>query len=329
MQYLWEEEEYEELAKQIRQIVEEKVERNDGVFPNGAILTSKAHDLIKEASVSFMVYALNTKSTEKTVGLLAKAFVYLESFAAIYNLNHKDVEDEIVNKYSCTSNYLKHILCIGDLTGEQFFSAVEKEIEEMRKSEENGVKSSIEEIANQDRESSTDEMLGCLNELDDLLSRADKDRTDYFAKLKRWDSRFLDLAKLVSSWSKDPSSKVGAVIVDEKNRVVSLGFNGLPMGVEDTDERLNNRELKYDLIVHAEQNAILCSPQSVDGCRIYVYPYLPCSRCAGAIIQSRIKEVVVEDLPIPERWEKNFNLAKEILREAGVSVRQIKGNKNG
>lgn len=175
----------------------------------------------------------------------------------------------------------------------------------------------------------TNDMLGCLNELDDLLSRADKDRADYFNKLKHWDKRFLDLAKLVSSWSKDPSSKVGAVIVDEKNRVVSLGFNGLPMGVEDTDERLNNRELKYDLIVHAEQNAILCSPQSVAGCRIYVYPYLPCSRCAGAIIQSGIKEVVVEDLPIPERWVKNFNLAKEILREAGINVRQIKGEENG
>lgn len=148
-------------------------------------------------------------------------------------------------------------------------------------------------------------------------------------KQERWDKRFLELAKLVSSWSKDPSSKVGAVVVDDKNRIVSVGFNGFPMGVEDTEERLNKRELKYELIVHAEANAILCSPKSVSGCRIYVYPYLPCSRCAGAIIQSGIKEVVVEDLPIPERWVENFNLAKMILGEAGVFVRQIPVEKKG
>ena len=65
--------------------------------------------------------------------------------------------------------------------------------------------------------------------------------------LNKWDDRFLKLAELVSTWSKDPSSKVGAVIVDDKNRVISLGFNGLPRGVEDTKERLNTRELKYDI----------------------------------------------------------------------------------
>lgn len=148
-------------------------------------------------------------------------------------------------------------------------------------------------------------------------------------KQERWDRRFIELAKLVSSWSKDPSSKVGAVVVDDKNRIVSVGFNGFPMGVKDTEERLNKRELKYDLIVHAETNAILCSPKSVSGCRIYIYPYLPCSRCAGAIIQSGIKEVVVEDLPIPERWVENFNLAKTILGEAGVIVRKILVEKKG
>lgn len=166
------------------------------------------------------------------------------------------------------------------------------------------------------------EMLETITELDKKLE-ATLPKIRCTEKQERWDKRFLDLAKLVSSWSKDPSSKVGAVVVDDKNRIVSVGFNGFPMGVEDTEERLNKRELKYELIVHAEANAILCSPKSVSGCRIYVYPYLPCSRCAGAIIQSGIKEVVVEDLLIPERWLENFNLAKTILGEAGVTVRQI------
>ncbi len=138
--------------------------------------------------------------------------------------------------------------------------------------------------------------------------------------MDKWQKRFFDLARLVATWSKDPSSQVGAVIVDDKKRIVSVGFNGLPIGVEDTVERLNKRELKYELIVHAETNAILTAPKSVSGCTIYVYPYLPCSRCAGAIIQSGIKRVVVEDRPIPERWIENFNLASSILKEAGVDV---------
>lgn len=94
----------------------------------------------------------------------------------------------------------------------------------------------------------------------------------------------------------------------------------MPIGVEDTADRLNKRELKYELIVHAEANAILTAPKSVSGCTIYVYPYLPCSRCAGAIIQSGIKRVVVEDRPIPERWTENFNLARSVLEEAGIEV---------
>ncbi len=138
--------------------------------------------------------------------------------------------------------------------------------------------------------------------------------------MDKWQKRFFDLARLVATWSKDPSSQVGAVIVDDKKRIVSVGFNGLPIGVEDTKERLENREIKYELIVHAEANAILTAPKSVAGCTIYVYPYLPCSRCAGAIIQSGIKRVVVEDRPIPERWQANFELAKRILTEAGVEI---------
>src|SRR3990172_2103187 len=85
------------------------------------------------------------------------------------------------------------------------------------------------------------------------------------APLDAWDSRFLRLAEFVAQWSKDPNTKVGAVIVDGTHRIVSLGFNGFPRGVDD-DERLRNRELKLKLMVHAEMNAILFAGRALDGC---------------------------------------------------------------
>lgn len=71
-----------------------------------------------------------------------------------------------------------------------------------------------------------------------------------------WDDRFLELATVISSWSKDPSTQVGAVIVDDDNRVISIGYNGFPKGIKD-DHRLSNRDLKYEMVVHAEANALL------------------------------------------------------------------------
>ena len=79
---------------------------------------------------------------------------------------------------------------------------------------------------------------------------------DNKARQEKWDRRYLDIAKSVSQWSKDPSTKVGAVLVRD-NRIVSVGYNGFPEGVDDSEERYNNRELKYDLVVHAEVNAII------------------------------------------------------------------------
>jgi dCMP deaminase len=83
-----------------------------------------------------------------------------------------------------------------------------------------------------------------------------------------WDLRFLTLAKTVSTWSKDPSTKVGAVIVDKNRRVVSLGYNGFPKGVKDTIEKLEDREQKYKHMVHAERNAMLFANKSLKGCTI-------------------------------------------------------------
>ena len=132
----------------------------------------------------------------------------------------------------------------------------------------------------------------------------------------RWDMRFLDMAKLISSWSKDPSTQVGSVIVDSNNRVVSVGYNGFPQGISD-DSRLDNRETKYKMILHAERNALLFAQRPLEGCTIYTYPFMPCPSCASMIIQSGISGVV-SYINKDERWEKEFKLSREILKEADV-----------
>lgn len=137
--------------------------------------------------------------------------------------------------------------------------------------------------------------------------------------LKTWDIRFLGLAKFISKWSKDPSTQVGAVIVDKHNRVVSVGYNGFPNGIED-DYRLKDRDIKYKLIVHAESNAILFANTKLYGCTLYTYPFQPCSRCAGLIIQSGIKKIVTPICNIA-RWEEDFKVSKELLEEANIQIK--------
>jgi dCMP deaminase len=133
-----------------------------------------------------------------------------------------------------------------------------------------------------------------------------------------WDARFLEMAILVSKWSKDPSTKVGAVITRGKF-VVSLGFNGHPAGVADSAERLEIRENKYRTIIHAEINAILSAGKPLQGCTLYVWPFMPCSQCASIIIQSGIRRVVT----VPsdsERWAESFQCTEQLFREAGVEL---------
>jgi len=137
-----------------------------------------------------------------------------------------------------------------------------------------------------------------------------------------WNNWFLGLAQYISTASKDPSTKVGAVIVDEERRVVSLGYNGLPRGIEDTKERLENRDLKYKIIVHAERNALLFARGSIKGCTIYTYPMMPCAVCASMIIQSGIKKVVAPKSDNP-RWIQDMELSTKLFEEAGVVVELV------
>ena len=112
-----------------------------------------------------------------------------------------------------------------------------------------------------------------------------------------WESYFMGIAHLSALRSKDPNTQVGAVIVDENKKVVSIGYNGFPMGCDDDEYPWENEgdtlKTKYPYVVHAELNAILNSPRSVKGCTIYVSLF-PCHECAKAIIQSGIRKVYYE-----------------------------------
>jgi len=141
--------------------------------------------------------------------------------------------------------------------------------------------------------------------------------------LDKWDNRYLSLAKEVASWSKDPSTQVGAVTVGTKKEVLSQGFNGFPRGIKDTDERYNHRETKYKFVVHAEMNAIYnatYSGTSLDGATLYIYGLPICSECAKGIIQVGIKKVVIEKSKELDNWNESLRLSQEMFSEAGVEL---------
>ena len=143
---------------------------------------------------------------------------------------------------------------------------------------------------------------------------------------KKWDLRFIELAKHISGWSKDPSTKVGCVVVGEDREIRSTGFNGFPRGIDDNPERLANRETKYPLICHAEENAIMHAARigvSLKGSTAYV-TCPPCYRCARSLIQSGVKEVVYSlEVEVPDRWQEDFKISTEMMQEAGLIVRSV------
>lgn len=140
--------------------------------------------------------------------------------------------------------------------------------------------------------------------------------------LDKWDHRFLALAEHISGWSKDPSTKVGCVVTHARSkRVVSMGFNGFPAGVEDTEERLADRDTKYEMVVHAEQNALMFAGDRAEGCVLYVHPLPPCARCAVLVIQAGIVRVVCDQPDFDhERWGEPAKIADTMFREAGLTV---------
>ncbi len=150
-------------------------------------------------------------------------------------------------------------------------------------------------------------------------------REDYIS----WDEYFMGVAILSSLRSKDPSTQVGACVASKQNKVVTMGYNGMPIGCNDEDlpwEREADDELdtKYPYVCHAEFNAILNSLCSLEGCRIYVTLF-PCNECAKAIIQSGIKEVIyIEDKYADGMASK---AAKRLFDLAHITYRKYEGRR--
>ncbi len=142
---------------------------------------------------------------------------------------------------------------------------------------------------------------------------------------KHWDQRFLYAAQLVASWSKDPSTKVGAIAVRDR-RMLAQGFNGLPVGITDSDTRLNDRDTRLQMTIHAEMNCVAFAARNgvcLAGATMYIWPLMTCSNCAAVLIQADITKIVVPDFVEPIRWQESFDTAREMFIEAGVAVHRI------
>jgi len=141
----------------------------------------------------------------------------------------------------------------------------------------------------------------------------------------KWDNRFMEMARVISTWSKDPSSQIGAVVVNDARRILATGYNGFPKGIADTEERLNNKEEKYSRIIHAEMNALmnaLYSGVSLKDSTLYVYGLPVCSSCAKCVIQAGVKRVVIPTIKTNKAnwqavWEQE---SAPMFAESGVQV---------
>jgi len=143
----------------------------------------------------------------------------------------------------------------------------------------------------------------------------------------KWDKRFINLAREISTWSKDPSTQVGAVIVNDERRILATGYNGFPRGITDNDWRYQDREQKYKFVVHAEMNAIYNATYngiSLNNSTLYVWGLPVCSECAKGVIQVGIKRIVMPKLDFPERWIESFRKTRELFSEALVDWDFIK-----
>jgi len=149
------------------------------------------------------------------------------------------------------------------------------------------------------------------------------------AQVINWDQYFMGLAHLSKMRSKDPNTQVGAVIVSPENRIVGIGYNGMPQGCSDLDFPWNRDggvyDSKYAYVVHAELNAILNSKQNLNDCSIYVSLF-PCNECAKAIIQSGIKHVIYESDKYKDT--EATQASKRMFAAAGVELRQLEKTVN-
>lgn len=147
---------------------------------------------------------------------------------------------------------------------------------------------------------------------------------------EKWHHRFMELAFLIASWSKDPSTKTGAVVVGPDREIRATGYNGLVRGVDDENPMRMERPTKYDFFEHAERNAIYnacLTGTSLKGCVMYA-THAPCTDCARAIIQAGIKTVVTNKIIIDDKtpqntWRDKLSYSAEMFKEAGVEYIEL------
>ena len=144
----------------------------------------------------------------------------------------------------------------------------------------------------------------------------------------KWNIRFMQQAQLVSTWSKDPSTKVGCIIVSPDRVVLSEGYNGFPQGIADTPERLSDRTQKYPRVVHSEANAVINAGRNgakiADGILFVTAP--PCPNCAKMIVQAGIREVLYIDLDKTKKipgWRDELVYSFDMFDEAGIPYKSI------
>ena len=141
----------------------------------------------------------------------------------------------------------------------------------------------------------------------------------------KWDQRFIRMANLIATWSKDPSSQIGCVVVKD-NKVLATGYNGFPKGILDDPERLSDRQIKYGLMVHAEMNAIYNAAfhgVSLLGATMYVAGLPVCSECAKGILSVGVKRIVMDGDPNNERWADSWSKTEKMFRESKVEYEFI------
>ncbi len=158
--------------------------------------------------------------------------------------------------------------------------------------------------------------------------------TDESDSDKAWDEFFIGMCVYISQKSKDRSTKLGAVIVDQDNDILSMGWNGFPRGVDDGIEEWHGRPEKYMVTEHAERNAVFNAARvgtSLKGARMYLpFEPTPCTDCTRAVIQAGITEIVGTDFKFTgkgKQWDENLAFSNKLLREAGV--RQFTVEVNG
>ena len=143
----------------------------------------------------------------------------------------------------------------------------------------------------------------------------------------KWDLRYLQLAKTIASWSKDPSSQIGAIAVGAKGQVLAQGYNGFPRGMVDSPQHYKNKTVKYARIVHAEMNMIFNASFNggcLNGSSVYVSGLPTCSDCAKGLIQVGVKELIMPQQKIEDRWYDSWQRSKEYYKEAGLKYRWVK-----